>query len=268
MSTRCIIRGFLLSLSVALALSIWPNISYATNLGVTTNWPGLVINPGNGQTLGGGLNLTNNDMVIEATSLSTATDAYNYTWNLLATGSNNAWFSDLSGNPSIYSDSSGFSVGTSAATDSSGLTALGIVLNNDGTADDGPLLATFDGAAVDENAVLVKYTYVGDTDFDGAVTSGDLLSSTFGFKHHIAQWQFGDFDYNPAGTDSGDLLSAVFSFHHASGDPQGIGPSAEVFGGDAQPVGVPEPGTLVLGLLATIGLASFSALRRSSISRD
>jgi len=56
--------------------------------------------------------------------------------------------------------------------------------------------ATFDGAALDDTAILVKYTYYGDTDFNGKVNFDDYVRTDNGFNNHLGSWMNGDFDGN------------------------------------------------------------------------
>ena len=42
--------------------------------------------------------------------------------------------------------------------------------------------ATFDGQTIDTTAVLVKYTYYGDTDFNGVVNFDDYSRTDTGFN--------------------------------------------------------------------------------------
>jgi hypothetical protein len=56
--------------------------------------------------------------------------------------------------------------------------------------------ATFDGQAIDDGAVLVKYTYYGDTDFNGRVNFDDYVRTDSGFNDHKIGWFNGDFDQN------------------------------------------------------------------------
>jgi hypothetical protein len=56
--------------------------------------------------------------------------------------------------------------------------------------------ATFDGQAIDSSAVLVKYTYYGDADFNGKVNFDDYVKSDNGFNNHFTGWLNGDFDGN------------------------------------------------------------------------
>jgi hypothetical protein len=78
---------------------------------------------------------------------------------------------------------------SSIAKTSSGVTALGY-----GEASTLGL-STFDGLTLGGNAVLVKYTLVGDTNLDGTVNFNDfsILQNNFSTP---GNWTSGDFDYN------------------------------------------------------------------------
>jgi len=56
--------------------------------------------------------------------------------------------------------------------------------------------ATFAGVTVDDSAVLVKYTYYGDTDLNGRVNFDDYVRTDNGFNNHLSGWMNGDFDGN------------------------------------------------------------------------
>jgi len=56
--------------------------------------------------------------------------------------------------------------------------------------------ATFDGELIDSTAVLVKYTYYGDADFNGRVNFDDYVRTDNGFNNHRSGWLNGDFDGN------------------------------------------------------------------------
>ena len=56
--------------------------------------------------------------------------------------------------------------------------------------------ATFDGQTIDTSAVLVKYTYYGDTDFNGVVDFDDYSRTDSGFNLGRTGWFNGDFDLN------------------------------------------------------------------------
>src|SRR4051812_42387517 len=55
---------------------------------------------------------------------------------------------------------------------------------------------TFAGEAIDSTAVLVKYTYYGDADFNGIVNFDDYVRTDSGFNNHRTGWLNGDFDLN------------------------------------------------------------------------
>ncbi|CAN5710788.1 hypothetical protein BH09PLA1_BH09PLA1_03220 [soil metagenome] len=54
----------------------------------------------------------------------------------------------------------------------------------------------FEGVSVDNTAVLVRYTYFGDTDFNGVVNFDDYARTDNGFNNSGNDWFHGDFDYN------------------------------------------------------------------------
>jgi hypothetical protein len=54
----------------------------------------------------------------------------------------------------------------------------------------------FDGETLDATAVLVKYTYYGDSDFNGKVNFDDYVRTDNGFNNHLVGWPNGDFDGN------------------------------------------------------------------------
>jgi hypothetical protein len=54
--------------------------------------------------------------------------------------------------------------------------------------------ATFDGRTLDNTAVLVKYTWYGDADFNGRVNFDDYVRTDNGFNNHQNHWVNGDYD--------------------------------------------------------------------------
>ena len=136
---------------------------------------------------------------------------------------------DLSGNDMIVQNgvtttitsqiSDGYSAGTwtgqgitssTAAKDSTHLTALGVLFNNDGLGN--PLYSTgaefgpFDGQNPPVNAVLVKYTYFGDANLDGLVNGSDYTLIDNGFNSQQTGWANGDFNYDGSINGSDYLL--------------------------------------------------------------
>ena len=57
---------------------------------------------------------------------------------------------------------------------------------------------TFDNEPLDATAVLVKYTYYGDANFDGRVTFDDYARIDTGFNAHRTGWANGDFNLDGA----------------------------------------------------------------------
>ncbi len=120
---------------------------------------------------------------------------------------------------------------------------LAVVPNSDGQG--GALYATFDGVNVVSTDVLVKYTYIGDTDLNGVVDANDLANTLAGLYGGLSGWGNGDFTY------SGRVTTADVNLLLASlaGETGSFGNS--VGGGGA----VPEPGSLALavGALPVLG---------------
>jgi GH18 family chitinase len=74
--------------------------------------------------------------------------------------------------------------------------------------------ALFDGESIDSTAVLVKYTYYGDTDFNGQVNFDDYVRTDSGFNNHMSGWLNGDFDGNgQVNFDDYVLIDLAFNTH-------------------------------------------------------
>ena len=82
---------------------------------------------------------------------------------------------------------------TSARNNGQHNTTLGVLKGSEYTAINS---GTFDGMAVAASDVLVKYTYYGDTDFNGKVNFDDYVRTDNGFNNHLSGWMNGDFDLN------------------------------------------------------------------------
>jgi hypothetical protein len=59
-----------------------------------------------------------------------------------------------------------------------------------------PINPHFNGEPIAGNSVLIKYTYYGDTDFNGIVDFDDYSRIDAGFNQHRTGWLNGDFDGN------------------------------------------------------------------------
>jgi fibronectin-binding autotransporter adhesin len=201
--------------------------------GTTNAWTGL-------------LDLTNNDMDITGSVLPTVE-------NEVATAyANGTW----KGN--------GISSSTAAA-DTTHLTAVGAILNNDGFGNpiygSGTTLGLFDGYNPSTSDILVKYTYYGDANLDGKIDGSDYSRIDNGFLLHLTGWYNGDFNYD------GVINGSDYTLMDNAFNQQGAALSAEVASSTAQvaqTASVPEPESL--GLIAVAAAASLKR-RRSSIRR-
>jgi len=79
--------------------------------------------------------------------------------------------------------------------------------------------ATFNGVSVDDSAVLVKYTYYGDTDLNGVVNFDDYVRTDNGFNNRLSGWMNGDFDGN-AQVNFDDYVLIDLAFNTQSGTLQ------------------------------------------------
>ncbi|HEY1685756.1 MAG TPA: dockerin type I repeat-containing protein [Tepidisphaeraceae bacterium] len=114
------------------------------------------------------LDLANNDMIVHGGSVSPIQ-------GLLDTGFNNG-------------AENGYGIISSAIATEKG-TALGFALNSNGSS---ALMSTFDGQPVTTTDLLIKYTWLGDSNLDGVVNSADLAM----IKSSGTTWTSGDFNYD------------------------------------------------------------------------
>jgi hypothetical protein len=115
---------------------------------------------------------------------------------------------------------------------------------------------TFSGIAVDATAVLVKFTYLGDTDLDGDVDVADLGNLASNWQTAGA-WTDGDFDYSGS-IDVNDLGLLATNWQAGVGNP--LGPSLqEALVAVGLPTTVPEPGAA----MALLGLTFLAGAPRS-----
>jgi fibronectin-binding autotransporter adhesin len=169
---------------------------------------------------------------------------------LLKTGFNSGtWTYTVSNSKAITS--------TAAAADSRHLTALGVILNGS-TYGSGTTLGTFDTINPGTSDVLVKYTYYGDTNLDGAVDGSDYTNIDHGFANHLTGWQNGDFNYD--GVVDGSDYTLIDNAFNTQGASLGSNPAALIASTTSQIAGggtsVPEPTTLSLLGVGAVGLLS------------
>ena len=198
-------------------------------------------------TLAGGTNptatldITNNNMIVHNGNLATLTAQVKKGLNISGT----LW------------TGAGITSSTAAA-DSNGLTAVGVISNDDGSG--GTIYATWPVGADAGGAVsvtntdkLIKYTYFGDADLNGSVdNSTDYLLWPNGFSSNgsLSGWFNGDFDYSGTIDNSTDYLLWANGFS-SQGSP---------LVGSVQPV--PEPSALVLAAMGLAGVGIKLVRRR------
>jgi hypothetical protein len=125
---------------------------------------------------GGIVDLNDNDMIASST-------AYPAIATQIASARNNgAW-----NGPGITS--------SAAAANPTHNTTLGVLTGAEFHSAQGAA-AQFDNSPVSETDVLVKYTWYGDTDFNGKVNFDDYVRTDNGFNNHLTGWFNGDFDLN------------------------------------------------------------------------
>ena len=77
--------------------------------------------------------------------------------------------------------------------------------------------ALFANTAIDNSAVLVKYTYYGDADFNGVVNFDDYSRADAGFNSGRSGWVNGDFDGNgTVNFDDYSLIDLAFNTQTAA----------------------------------------------------
>jgi len=187
------------------------------------------------RTYDGTLDLAGNSLVVDATPLAEVAD-------MIRSGRRQVGATPWTG--------TGIISNLAATGPRAGNTSLGAIRNVTDPAallgvGNGPLYANFNGVTLTGDEILVKYTWYGDFDLDGKVTSFDFALLDAGFAgvlqvtDSLPGWYFGDADYNGV-VDSQDYSLALAGYN------------AYVSSGNTA---LPEPGAGVLALIA-IGLIS------------
>jgi autotransporter-associated beta strand protein len=238
-----------LILASAGALPAGANLSIAAGASVIANNLGtpraLVVGT---LSIAGELQLNNNSLVVHDSTLSAVAALVQASYN------NGTW----SGTTGIVS--------SSAATDTTFLTALGVISNDDGTGHAlygaGAPLGLFDGSSPALDDVLVKYTYYGDANLDGKVDGSDYARIDNGSLNHLTGWGNGDFNYD--GVVDGSDYTLIDNAYNT----QGAQLSAEIASSTAQIAdptatsAVPEPASLGLLVIGAVGLLGRRNRRR------
>jgi hypothetical protein len=102
--------------------------------------------------------------------------------------------------------------------------------------------ATWQGITVDGSSVLIRRTYNGDANLDGAVDADDyfVIDSNYGESGAAVKWHLGDFDRDGR-VDADDyfVIDSSFSANHAPLGSAAIQSSAALAGAEL-------PGTLTI----------------------
>jgi fibronectin-binding autotransporter adhesin len=188
----------------------------------------------------GQLDLANNDMDITNGNLATLTNQVKSGLNLAHGGNWN-----------------GTGIASSAAAaDTTHLTALGVILNDNGQGTPlygfGGALGQFDGTNPSDGDVLIKYTYVGDANLDGKVDGSDYSRIDNGFLNTLTGWYNGDFNYD--GVVNGSDYTLIDNAFNTQGAAILNDIAAASTAQLAATTSVPEPGSLALLAVSAAGL--------------
>jgi hypothetical protein len=137
------------------------------------------------------------------------------------------------------------------------LTAIGVIRNSDldiTTGVPGSAYANFSGQPVTPDDVLVKYTYTGDGNMDGAVTFDDYAAMDAAFFGTISNlgWATGDINFDN-----------VINFDDYAVVDQAFFNQAAPLSGEADPAAVPEPGAWLFAVLAALSAVFCAAFQRN-----
>jgi autotransporter-associated beta strand protein len=242
--TASSVRQRLLSISGAGSI-----VSIRTNAGDS----GTSVLEGMEITLGGVFDLANNDLIHRATV---------FTKNAIHGAIETRILSAQNGVDANFItrwDGSGITSSAARSTNVAAgfdLTALGVIRNSDldiTIGVPGSTYMTFSGQPVTPDDVLVKYTYTGDGNLDGAVTFDDYaaMDSAFFGLIPILGWATGDINFDNAITfDDYSVVDQAFFFQGAP------------LAGETSPTSIPEPSTWLFGKLAVLALFGMAFLKK------
>ena len=150
----------------------------------------------------GALNLGDNDMIVSGGTLG-VWNGTNYTGilGLLKSGRGSGSWTGTGINASSAGSIGRFALGASSAS-----TILGI---------SGSQTGTWEGQTVSAGAVLVKFTYAGDTTLDGKINGDDYFRIDSGFSSLGTGYASGDLDYSGK-IDADDYFLIDSNYGHAS----------------------------------------------------
>jgi hypothetical protein len=173
----------------------------------------------------GQLDVDDNMLVVAATA-SNQQQVLQAIGNLVRSGRSNSWTGD------------GI-VSSAARQDLTKVTGLVVIPNTNGTAGV-PLFDTIGGKLVSSTSVLVKYSFNGDVNLDGAIDAADYFRIDSGFLTQPGGYQNGDLNFDGA-VDAADYFLVDSAFLAQTG-PLSVLPTTPV----------PEPAALSLLLLGSL----------------
>ena len=122
---------------------------------------------------------------------------------------------------------------------------------------------TFRGQTVDSTSLIIAFTRTGDANLDGVVNDDDVTIVGAAYAPGVPQpsWALGDFDYN--GFVDDDDVTLLNAFYDPSAPPLNspAAPGAAV-------AAVPEPASLILALVAAVGISALFRLRHACPRRS
>lgn len=215
-------------------LEVSGTLRLAANTGSVGSVDSLIVNAG------GFVDLTNNDLIVRSTG-------GGYQAELASVRSLvGSWYTADGGLPGTTGLGSSLSFYSVAGA----FTTLGVYDNSALPTGGTTTITSFNGQTVGASDILVKYTYLGDTDLSGSVDAADLARVLQGLNGGGTGWNFGDVNYDGLinTTDLGRVIAALRGQGAPLGDGVGFG------GGGA----IPEPAAL--GLL--VAAVPFMSRRR------
>jgi formylglycine-generating enzyme required for sulfatase activity len=146
-------------------------------------------------------------------------------------------------------------ISSSAAADTTHLTAVGAIINdtgaNTGASTGDALYTSLDGTLTTDGDILLKYTWYGDANLSGAVDGSDYSLIDNGALNHLTGWYNGDFNYD------GVVNGSDYTLIDNSFNTQGASLAGEIGNTTAQiaaATAVPEPAMMGVLTLGAIGL--------------
>ena len=170
---------------------------------------------------------------------------------------------------------------SAAASDSTHLTAVGIIQNNQGGSPVYSASNLFDGTAPGESDILIKYTYFGDTNLDGIVDGSDYSRidaaslANASDPGSMTGWFNGDFNFDGV-IDGSDYTLIDNAFNRQGPSLSAVIATAEIAESPGASV-VPEPGGIavasivcfqLLGKRRSLRLRGLRGNRQSATTRS